>query len=242
MIYLKKSQNELKHDVVRISRLLQETPADAWIIESGQYPLLQWCASQPIPCLALYGRTEGLPIARTGPDLVAAYREATRKLISLGHKRIVSIVREGFRKPKPEGCEKAFLEELEAHGIPTGSYNLPDWEETAEGFHQLLERLFKSTPPTAIFIDETCWFVAALAFMVHRGIRVPDQVALISGECESILDLCNPRFAHIRWDKNHIVRRVVRWVEAVRKGKADRKIINVQAKFVLGGSIKPVIK
>lgn len=240
--YLKKSQNQLKHDLARMARQLKETPADAWIVESGRYPLLEWCSKQPIPCLALYGRTEGLALARTGPDMVAAYREATRKLISLGHQRIVSIVREGFRKPLPGGCEKAFLEELEAKGIPTGVYNLPDWEETTEGFYQLMERLFKSTPPTALLIDETCWFVAALSFLVHHGIRVPEQVSLVSGECESLLDLCNPRFAHIRWDNKQIVRRVVRWVEAVRKGKADRKIINVQAKFVSGGSIQEVNK
>jgi hypothetical protein len=44
----------------------------------------------------------------------------------------------------------------------------------------------------------------------------------------------------MRWDNSLIVRRVVRWVDAVRKGKADRKIINISAEFVPGGSIGPV--
>ncbi len=238
--YLKKSQNEMKHNVGRMSRLLSATKADAWVVESGSYALLEWCARQRTPCLALYGRTEGLLLARTGPDTVSAYREATRQLIKLGHQRIVSIVREGFRKPLPGGCERAFLDELQAHGIPIGAYNLPEWEETSEGFNRLMENLFKSTPPTAIIIDETCWFMAALAFLVRRGIRVPQQVSLVSGECESILDLCYPQFAHMRWDNHLIVRRVVRWVDAVRKGRADRSIINIAAEFIPGGSIGPV--
>jgi DNA-binding LacI/PurR family transcriptional regulator len=240
VIFLKKCQHEMKHDVGRLSRLLAQSPADAWVVESGTYPLLEWCAAQSTPCFALYGRTEGLPLARTGPDTAPAYGEATRQLIAHGHQRIVSIVREGFRKPMPGACEMAFLGELKAHGIPTGSYNLPDWEESPEGFHRLMERLFKSTPPTALIIDETSLLIAALAFLVRRGIRVPEQVSLVSGECESILDGCHPRFAHMRWEKKHIVRQVVRWVDAVRKGKATRKNINISAEFVPGGSIGPV--
>jgi len=238
--YLKKSQIELKHDVARLTRHLAETPADAWVIESGSHPLLEWCAAQPTPCLALYGRTGGLPLARTGPDAVLASGDATRQLIALGHQRIVLVVREGFRKPTPEGCELAFLEELKAHGIPTGVYNLPEWEETPEGFNRLMERLFKTTPPTALIIDEICWFIAALAFLVRRGIRVPEQISLVSGDCEPMLDTCHPRFAHLRWDNSLIVRRVVRWVDAVRKGRADRKTINIPAEFLPGGSIGPV--
>jgi DNA-binding LacI/PurR family transcriptional regulator len=103
-----------------------------------------------------------------------------------------------------------------------------------------MESLFKTTPPTALIIDETCWFIAALAFLIRRGIRVPEQVSLVSGDCETTLDVCHPRFAHMRWDNSLIVRRVVRWVDAVRKGKADRKIINISAEFVPGGSIGPV--
>ena len=44
----------------------------------------------------------------------------------------------------------------------------------------------------------------------------------------------------MRWDNALIVRRVVRWVDAVRKGKADHKTINIPAEFVPGGSIGPV--
>jgi DNA-binding LacI/PurR family transcriptional regulator len=238
--HLKKSQIELRHDVARLTRHLAETPADAWVVECGSHPLLEWCASQPTPCLALYGRTGGLPLARTGPDAVRAYASATRQLIALGHRRIVSIVREGFRKPMPEGCELAFLEELKAHGIPTGDYNLPEWEETPEGFSRLMENLFRTTPPTAMIIDEICWFIAALGFLIRRGIRVPEQVSLVSGDSETMLETCHPRFAHMRWDSRLIVRRVVRWVDAVRKGRADRKTINIPAEFVPGGSIGPV--
>ncbi len=65
------------------------------------------------------------------------------------------------------------MNELKLHGIPTSGYNLPDWEESPKGFNLLMESLFKRTPPTAMIIDEVCWFSAALAFFLRRGIHVP---------------------------------------------------------------------
>lgn len=235
-----KAQMELKHKLPLMTRQLMAAGADAWVIEAGSRPLLEWCAAQETPCLALYGRTAGLPLARTGPDTVMAYGVATRKLVELGHRRIVLVVREGFRRPPLGGCELAFLNVLREHGIPTSVYNLPDWEETPEGFSRLMESLFKTTPPTAMIIDEICWFNSALAFLVRRGIPVPGKVSLVLGEYEPTLEMCHPRFSHMRWDNRLIVRRVVRWVEAVRKGKTDRRTVNIPAEFVPGGSIGPV--
>ena len=149
VFFCKKSQLELKHDVRRMTRQLATTPADAWVVEAGSRPLLEWCATQPTPCLALYGRTGDLPLARTGPDMVPAYRAATRHLLALGHRRIVLIAREARRKPTPGISERAFLEELAAHGVLTGGYNLPDWEETPEGFQPLARKSYFSArrPP-----------------------------------------------------------------------------------------------
>ena len=237
--FCKKSQIELRHDVQRMTRQLAEIPADAWIVDAGSHPLLEWCSTQPTPCLALYGRTDNLPLARTGPDTVPAHRVATRHLLALGHRRIVNIARESRRKPTPGTCERAVLEEMTAHGVATSDYNLPDWEETPKGLCRLLEALFRHTPPTALLIDEIPNLVATLAFLARHGIRMPEQVSLVSTDCDATLDWCHPPIAHLRWDDALIVRRVVRWVNAVRKGNPDRRVINVLAEFIPGGSIGP---
>jgi DNA-binding LacI/PurR family transcriptional regulator len=242
VFFYKKSQIELKHDVRRLSRQLQETPADAWVVESGARPLLEWCATQSTPCLALYGGTVDLPLARTGPDMEPAYRAATRHLLALGHRRIVFILSEPHRKPTPGMSARNFLEDLAAHGVLTGHYNLPDWEETPEGFSRLLGILFKRTPPTALIIDEIPNFFATVAFCARHGIRVPEQVSLVSTDCDALLDWCHPPIAHMRWDPKPVIRRVVRWVDAMRKGKADRRKFYIPAEFVPGGSIGPVWK
>jgi DNA-binding LacI/PurR family transcriptional regulator len=240
--YCKKSQIESNHHVPRLIHHLKETQADAWVVESGSRPLLEWCSTQATPCLSLYGRTGDLPLARVGPDTLSAYRTAVRHLLALGHRRIVLIINAAHRKPSPGKTARVFLETLSAHGVPTGDYNLPDWEDTPEGFSRLLESLFKSTPPTALIIDELPHFFAALAFFLRRGIQVPSQLSLVSSDNDAMLDWCPPGFAHLRWDDRLIVRRVVRWVNSVRAGEAHRKNIYIPTEFVPGGSVGPVCK
>ena len=240
--FCKKSQIELKRKVCRMACQLAATPADAWMVESGSRPLLEWCSTQPTPCIALYGRATSLPLARAAPDFAPAYRAATRHLLALGHRHIVLMIREPLRKPTPGFCARAFLEELSAYGVATSSYNLPDWEETPKGFNRLLENLFKITPPTALMIDELSRVIAAGSFLARQGIQVPGQVSLVFTDCDGTLDWCFPGFAHMRWDNAPLVRRVVRWVNAVRKSKPDRRAITFQAEFVPGGSIGPVWK
>jgi hypothetical protein len=46
----------------------------------------------------------------------------------------------------------------------------------------------------------------------------------------------------MHWNTVPIVRRIVRWIDAVAEGHADRKTINFPAELVPGGSIGPVGK
>ncbi len=235
----KKSQGQLNQKIPAIIRMIREMEVDAWIISAGSSELLEWFAGQSIPTMALYGRTGGLALARTGPDKAPAFLDAARQLIALGHRRIVLISLAGRRKPVPGIIERLFLEEMRSHGIETGSYNLPDWEETPEGLNTLLENLFRTTPPTALIIDETPKFIAVMQFLARRRIDVPGQVSLVSPDFDKELNWCYPSIARMEWNNAHIIRRVVRWVAAVRKGNPDQETINFPATFVPGGSIGP---
>jgi DNA-binding LacI/PurR family transcriptional regulator len=222
--------------------MIKEMEVDAWIVSGGSRELLEWFAPQSIPTMAVYGRTGGLSLARTGPDKAAAYLDAARQLIALGHRRIVLITLAGRRKPVHGRIERLFLEEMRRHGIETGPYNFPDWDETPEGLTTLLESLFRATPPTALLIDEAPKLIATMQFLARRHIDVPGQVSLVSPDFDKELSWCNPSIARMEWNNAHIVRRVVRWVAAVRKGNPDRETINVPATFVPGGSIGPAKK
>jgi DNA-binding LacI/PurR family transcriptional regulator len=240
VFFAARSQVDLGHNVSRIRQQIAKTPADAWIVAAGSRDSLEWFAGQPLPSMALFGRADGLPLARTGPDMVPAVLDATRQLIALGHQRIVLITRSQRRKPMPGNVERAFLDELHGHGIAATDWNLPDWQESPQGFTELLDKLFRIAPPTAMIIDETARYIAALQFLSRMRMVVPEQISLVSADYDNALAWCHPTVSHIKWNMAPVVRRIVRWVAAVQRGREDRQQINYPATFVAGGSIGPL--
>ena len=237
--YPEKTMLDLGMDPDRIARFVKRTEADAWVVSAGSKEVLEWFSQQPTPAFAFFGRRDGLPIAGVGPDKVPPMITATRHLIELGHRRITFLVRKQHRLPEPTPSVRAFLDELQTHDIQIGEFNVPEWEESREGFQAILESLFKLTPPTAIFADESFLFIAAQQFLAQKGVRVPQDVSLICTDDDAAFAWCEPSVAHIRWDYLPVVRRIVRWAASVSRGKTDMRQTLTKAEFVNGGTVGP---
>ena len=227
-------------EVKRVARMVEKTEADAWVVVAASREVLEWFVARQIPTFALFGRRGGLPLAAAGPDKRPTVVETTRTLVGLGHRRIVLLARALRRLPQPGAVEQAFLDELKANGISPGDYHLPDWEETTAGFHARLESLFQVTPPTALIVDEAPFFVAALHFCASRGIRVPADVSMVCTDADPSFEWCSPPVSHIRWDAGPVVRRIVRWVADVSRGKNNLRQSLTPSEFVPGGTIGPI--
>ncbi len=239
-VFSSKTLMDLGIDLERVKDYVKHHEVDAWVVFSVSTDILEWFATGPVPAFSVFGQRHRLPIAGTGPDKVPALREVVRRLVGLGHRKIVRVVREDRRKPQPAVLEQAFLDELAAQGITTGDYNLPEWEESPEGFKQCLDNLFRLTPPTALFLDEVFFFTIAQHYLARRGILSPEHVSLICSDPDPSFDWFLPRVSHIQWDRRPVVRRVVRWIENVAQGKDDRRQTDIKAYFVEGGTIGPV--
>ncbi len=237
--FASKTLLELGMDLDRISAFVDRTEADAWVVFSGSREVLEWFAKQPKPAFALAGRRRGIPIASMGPEKTPAMRTAVRRLVALGHRRIVLLSREERRLPSPGFLERSFLAELEALDIPTGSYHLPDWRDDVVDFHRCLDSLFRHTPPTALLFCEMPFYIAAQHHLARKGILAPRHVSLISFDPDPVLAWLQPPASHIRWDPAPIVRRIVQWADNVARGKKDCIQSFSHAEFVEGGTIGP---
>lgn len=234
------SQQQLGLNPGRIARMVEKTTADAWIVIAGSSEILEGFAERPVPTLALFGRSSGVRIACTGIDRSSAQQALVARLLQLGHRRIVMLVHEERRKPGPGLPEREFLGQLEAHGIQTGAYNLPDWGNSPEDLHRGLDLLFRLTPPTAMIIDDTGLFFATMQHLAEIGILAPGQVSLACTDWDPNFDWCRPTIAHIAWKVEPMLRRVIEWAANISHGKEDRRKTLSLARFVDGGTIGPV--
>ncbi|HEX5791435.1 MAG TPA: substrate-binding domain-containing protein, partial [Luteolibacter sp.] len=230
-----KSLLDLDMDVSRIARLVQQNPADAWIVASGSREVLEWFSQQPTPSYAYFGNKSDIPIAGCG-----IRRDMTmliRRLVALGHRRIVFLMREEHLKPKLSFFAKLFMEALEKTGVTPGPYNLPIWGYQPGGLRRCLDSLYKVTPPTVLITTEISILLAVRDYHARRGILSPRDVSLINLDSSPFFAWCEPQVAHFAWDVKALNRRVVRWAKHIALGKDDRHQIFTTAKFIEGGTI-----
>lgn len=226
-----KSLVELGLSVGRVARMVAKTKTDAWIVLSSPQEILEWFVSCGIPTFALFGRFRRLPMAASGLDKVPAFRTAIRRLVELGHRRIVLLQPKHNREPRPALLVREAIAEMEAHGIRTGDYNLPDWEQSPAGLRKRLDSLFAVSPPTAIILDRPNELIGAQIHLAHRGILAPRDVSLICDD-DPAFEWCKPSVSCVRWKTGPWVRRVSAWVNNVAKGKEDLRQSFTKAEFV----------
>jgi DNA-binding LacI/PurR family transcriptional regulator/biotin operon repressor len=224
----------------RVARMVRNSKADAWVVCAGSMPVLRWFSQSGVPTFAMFGRPSGLPLAGMGVRKAPAMTRVIRRLVALGHRRIVLMTREDRRKPGPAVFEQSFLNELALHGINPGPYHLPDWSGGPEGFHQCLDTLFQISSPTAMLVIEAPLFIAARDHLARRGLHAPRHISLICDDPDPSFRWSDPPVTHMRWDYRPIVRRVVDWVENIRHGRQDLQQGFVHASLVEGGTIGPV--
>jgi DNA-binding LacI/PurR family transcriptional regulator/biotin operon repressor len=232
-----KSLLDLDMDANRVARLVQQNPADAWIVASGSREVLEWFCQQPTPSYAYFGNKADIPIA--GCSVRRDMRMLIRRLFELGHRRIVLLIREEHLKPKLSFFAALFMEALEEVGLTPNSYNLPVWGYQPEGLRRCLDSLYRFTPPTVLITTEASILFAVRDYQARLGISAPGDVSLISLDQSPFFAWCDPLVAHFVWDARSINRRVVRWAKNVALGKDDRRQIFTTAKFIEGGTIGP---
>ena len=230
-------------DVNRVARYVRENPADAWVVLAASRQVLDWFANQDQPAFAVFGRRRRVSIPSVGPDKEQAIRTAVQRLVELGHHKIVYLAREERRTPKPGYIESCYLDELKKHGIGADtSYHLPDWQDNTASFQECLRLLLKHpcSPPTAIILDESQFFVSALLHLSQANLVVPRDISLICSDAQTLFDWYQPGVAHIRWDDRPVVERVLQWVKQLaRRRNVHNKAYHTPAEFVEGGTIGP---
>ncbi len=230
----------------RVANTVSKLEVDAWLVVSGSKSVLEWFAAQPIPAFSFFGNFSGVKIAAVLPEVQSQYQNLIRKLIKLGHRKIVFL----SRSTTPEMLERELVSEtkgvlaseLAAHGISYGNYNRPCFGFDPKKLQLCLQELFRITPPTAIYVDEAFIALAVYEFLLKRGIRVPEDVSLISNIEDLALVWNRPVISHFQWEAGAIGRRVLQWADHIAQGKKDFQQVFTKVSFIEGGTIAPVCK
>ena len=235
VVHAPKNLTEIGGNLRRLARMIKDTEADAWVVISGSKEEVQCFVDQQVSAFVLFGYQDPR-MAGIVPNQVPCIVTATRRLIALGHQRIVILESTStLSHPGPDGV--AFLDELAAHGIAAGDYNMPGYESGFDGFYKRLESLFSHTPPTAIFVYSVEEYFATTQFLLHRGLRVPGDVSLVCCNIAPYFRRYQPSISHVRWNDQLVVNRIGRWAKNISHGKEDTRQTLIDAEFVEAGTV-----
>jgi len=133
-----------------------------------------------IPVIVIDRRITDLDVDTVVVDNVRGSMDLVNHLISDGHRRIGAVLGTPMATTGRERYE-GYLQTLKAHDLPI----LPDLlrmgiPKAAVGYKLTEELLDLSAPPTAIFTGNNLLTIGALRAIRDRGLRIPDDIALVA--------------------------------------------------------------
>ena len=233
------SQEELSHDVKRVTRFMSRNPSDAWVVIGARSEVVAWMAETEQPVICLGGGVSGKRIASTAMFQLDGFNQAVRQLVSLGHQRILFLWPHYHLDFTANPYLAALGRALADVGREMTSYHVPKWKPTPRNLRDTLEKTFRFTPPTAIITTYGKWMAGVLSFLAQRGLRAPQDISLFSINEDDWFEWIEPEISCLRGDDTQMVRRIVRWSQALARGKADHNLISFPLRWVKGGTIGP---
>lgn len=131
-------------------------------------------------------------------DHAAAAAEATKHLLSLGHRRIAHIAG-AAASPMTMHRLEGFQRALAAYGVPYDPQLCVQGAFTVESGEQAMEALLARTAaPTAVFAANDEMAIGAIRALRRAGLKVPQDVSVIGFDDQLIAALYEPPLSTVR--------------------------------------------
>jgi LacI family transcriptional regulator len=217
-----------------VSRL---NPA-GWVLSQSTARMQRWFSGRAAPCVITGSRHEGVLLPSVDRDYRAISRHAAGAFLARGHRRLA------FINPDPvlagdHESEEGFKEGVEKSQRPdVGSFITRHNGSVADICSKLDALLKRSSPPTAFLVSRPNHVLTAMSHLLGRGLRFPNDAALISRDDDPFLENLVPSVARYFTSPSLFARTISNLVvEMVRGGVISPKEHRTMAEFVPGQTL-----
>jgi LacI family transcriptional regulator len=149
--------------------------------------------------IVLLGQLAGSNIPFVDVDNVGGARLATQHLVSLGHKRIAIITNAPPAYTASTDRLAGYQETLQTAGIPFDKSLVSYGDFTPESGFRAMNDLLEVQPlPSAVFVASDTVALGALQAIRQRGLRVPDDIALVGFDGIPLSAFIDPPLTTVR--------------------------------------------
>lgn len=175
-----------------LERLTSQHLHQAWVLTLSSEAMQRWFDRRQFPCLVAGSTFPDVALPSHDLDYRATCRHAAGVLLRAGHRRIALLNRE-TRRAGDLDSEAGFLEGVRTSPHPEATvdvaYHRDDVPSVAAAVRRLLER---AQPPTGILVSHSYAYLATISLLAQRGLRVPQDISLISRDDDPFLNALAP--------------------------------------------------
>jgi LacI family transcriptional regulator len=219
-----------------LETLVAKHPHHDWVPVLSTRAIQEWFQTRSEFVLIAGSRFEGIHLPAVDIASHAVGVHAGHTLLGLGHRQIVLIT------PRVLAAGVLAAETGLRQAVTRTKYSdanltvLSCSEEPTEICRAVDRVLADSVRPTVLVGARAASALTAFSHLMRRGLRVPQDISLVSIEWESFLDMVVPRIAHYEISPAQFALQISRALLRSATGSAEATYLNPQ--FVPGGSLR----
>ena len=193
----------------------------------------------PVPTVLLYNRPDGTDpgAALATVDSRGAVRDATRRLIALGHRRIAFLGGHFAASDRSAARAEGYRAAMEEAGLPAWPPEEVAFEDEGPAFDAAIARLLdRLSRPTALICSNDLLAMATVAALRRAGLAVPRDVAVIGFDGMPAARLAHPPLSTIRQPARSLGRAAAALLLDMIDGAPARRVV-MPTEFLDGGTL-----
>ncbi len=210
----------------------------ALIIARGTPWMADWSRGCGVPTFYFGGDTGVLALPVVGYDGAHLMRETLRQLIRLGHRTLAlpALARtSAFVKRIRQAAEEVAAET----GVKVILHTPAAAPFEPVALRTCLQRLWMRQPPTALILVSWYEYLAAYGFLIGKGLRVPEDVSLVSLVDDAMAPWINPEPARFEHDAHQLAVVLAGWVRKPPAVEPAAPHVMVRGHWLAGASVGP---
>lgn len=221
-----------------LHRLVTRSPHGCWMVMLADKPVQRWFSQNRIPCVIAGSVHAGVALPFRDLDHRAMCRHAAGVLLGLGHRRLVLLTPKSRRAGDLES-EAGFIEGVRGSRHADAEAVVLTHEESVAGVVRALGRVLKLRPAaTALLVVHPHNYLAVASRLARSGVRVPEDISLISRDDDPFLSYLAPAPARYVASPQLMAKSLLRPVLDLLEGNAvTSRASLIMPEFLRGESI-----
>jgi LacI family transcriptional regulator len=225
----------------KVEAYLAQNRVFCCVLLSLRYELQRWFAERSVPALVIGSCGPGVRLPSFEVDMRAACRHAVGVFLRHGHRRLAFLVPD-TRRGGDLASEQGFLEGVEQASARSGAHGvvIRHGSDPAPLLARLAALFGAAAPPTGVLVGVPQHVHTLNYFLLRRGLRVPEDVSVISRDEDHSFRLMSPAITHYEFEAGAYGSRLTRlMLKLVREGHLAPKRCLIEQKFVPGATVAP---